>query len=97
MLNKTNKHRCSKVIDIYPTKHQMLLTMEELAELAQAISKYLRYGDTEPLLEEYADVTVMLEQVRQILHIDKKEINKRAGKKLRRTLEGKVCVTRRKD
>ena len=87
MLNKENRERCSKVVRIYPKDHQMLLAMEELAELQHAISKYLRYGDTEPLLEEYADVLVMMEQVRQMLNIDDDEINKRAGKKLYRALE----------
>ena len=33
MLNKENKHRCSKVIDIYPREHQLMILMEELAEL----------------------------------------------------------------
>ena len=92
MLNKENKHRCSKVIDIYPTQHQMLMLMEELAELIQATSKFLRYSETEPFLEEFADVAVMLEQARQILHIDDKEINNRAEKKLRRALEGKCVI-----
>ena len=96
MLNKENKHRCSKVIDIYPRKHQLMILMEELAELIQATSKLLRYGDMEPFLEEYADVAVMMEQARQLYHIDDKEINKRAGKKLFRALEGK-CVTTKRD
>ncbi len=91
MLNKENKHRCSKVIDVYPKQHQMLVAMEELAELTQAISKYLRYGDTEPLLEEFTDVVVMMEQVRQMLKIEDDEVNRRAGVKLYRTLEGKVA------
>ena len=96
MLNKENKHRCSKVIDIYPRDHQLMILMEELAELIQATSKLLRYGDMEPFLEEYADVAVMMEQARQLYHIDDKEINKRAGKKLFRALEGK-CVTTKRD
>ncbi len=96
MLNKENKHRCSKIIDIYPREHQLMILMEELAELIQATSKLLRYGDMEPFLEEYADVAVMMEQARQLYHIDDKEINKRAGKKLFRALEGK-CVTTKRD
>ena len=95
MLNKENKHRCSKVIDIYPREHQLMILMEELAELIQATSKLLRYGDMEPFLEEYADVSVMMEQARQLYHIDDKEINKRAGKKLFRALEGKCVTTKR--
>ena len=95
MLNKENKHKCTKVIDIYPREHQLMILMEELAELIQATSKLLRYGDMEPLLEEYADVAVMMEQARQLYHIDDKEINKRAGKKLFRALEGKCVTTKR--
>ena len=94
MLNKENKHKCTKVIDIYPREHQLMILMEELAELIQATSKLLRYGNMEPFLEEYADVVVMMEQARQLYHIDDKEINKRAGKKLFRALEGK-CQTKK--
>ena len=94
MLNKENKLKCNKVINAYPKKHQLMLLMEELAELIQATSKLLRYGDMEPFLEEYADVAVMMEQARQLYHIDDKEINKRAGKKLFRALEGK-CQTKK--
>ena len=38
----------------------------------------------------------LMEQARQLYHIDDKEINKRAGKKLFRALEGK-CVTTKRD
>ena len=92
MLNEENRERCSRVIKAYPRDHQMLVAMEELAELTQAISKYLRYGDTEPLLEEFTDVLVMLEQIRQMLQIEDDEINKRAWKKLWRALDGKVVI-----
>jgi len=95
MLNKQNKLKCSKVIDIYPRQNQLMILMEELAELIQATSKLVRYGETEPFLEEYADVIVMLEQMRQMYHIDAEEINKRAEKKLWRALEGVVCVTKK--
>lgn len=95
MLNKENKLKCNKVINSYPKEHQIMLLMEELAELIQATSKLVRYGDTEPFLEEFADVEVMLEQMRQMYHIDAEEINKRAEKKLWRALEGVVCVTKK--
>ena len=94
MLNKENKLKCSKVIDTYPKEHQQLMLMEELAELIQATSKLIRYGDIELFLEEYADVTVMMEEMRQMYHIEADEINKRAAKKLFRALEG-VCTTRK--
>lgn len=90
-LNKENRKKCGKVIRVYPKQHQLLIAMEELNELSQAISKYIRYGDIEPLLEEYADVEVVLEELRQMFDIKKKEINKRSAKKLFRALEGKVA------
>ena len=90
-LNKENRKKCRKVIRVYPKKHQLLLAMEESGEFIQAISKYLRYGDMEPILEEYADMEVMLEQVRKLLGIRKKEVNRRCAKKLYRALEGKVA------
>lgn len=95
MLNKENKLKCNKVINAYPKEHQLMMLMEELAELIQATSKLVRYGDTEPFLEEFADVEVMMEQMRQMYHIDAEEINKRAAKKLWRALEG-VCVIEKK-
>ena len=91
MLNKENKLKCEKVINTFPKEHQLMMLMEELAELIQATSKLVRYGDTEPFLEEFADVEVMLEQMRQMYHIDDGEINKRAEKKLFRALNGRVA------
>ena len=90
-LNKENRKKCGKVIRVYPKQHQLLIAMEELNELSQAISKYIRYGDVEPLLEEYADVEVVLEELRQMFDIKKKEIDRRCAKKLYRALEGKVA------
>ena len=92
MLNKENKLKCNKVINAYPKEHQLMMLMEELAELIQATSKLVRYGDTEPFLEEFADVEVMMEQMRQMYHIDDGEINKRAEKKLWRALDGRVVI-----
>ncbi len=97
MLNKANKLKCNKVINTYPKDHQLLMLMEELAELIQATSKLIRYGEMEPFLEEYADVQVVLEEMRQMFHIEEAEVNKRAATKLRRALEGKVCVMRKND
>ena len=95
MLNRENKLKCSKVINIYPKDNQLHIAQEELAELIQAISKYIRYGDMEPLLEEYADVVIMMEQLRQMFHIEDAEVNRRADKKLYRALDGRVLINGR--
>lgn len=91
-LNKENRERCGKIIKIYPREQQLLIAMEELSELIQAISKHLRYGDMEPLLEEYADVEVVMEELRQMFDIQQKEIDNRCAKKLYRALDGRVLI-----
>ena len=92
MLNKENREKCGKVIKIHPQHDQLQVAQEEAAEFIQAISKYLRFGDLEPLMEEYADLCVVMEEVRQMFRITDEEVNKRADVKLYRTLEGKVVV-----
>ena len=95
MLNKENREKCGKVIKIYPKEHQLQIAQEEAAELIQAISKYLRYGAIEPLLEEYSDMEVVMEEIRQLFHITDDEVNKRADKKLWRALDGRVMFNGR--
>ena len=92
MLNKENREKCGKIIKIYPKAHQLLIAQEESAEFIQAISKYIRYGDIEPLLEEFADMEVVMEEVRQLFHITDEEVNKRSDPKLYRALDGRVVI-----
>ena len=95
MLNRENKLKCSKVINIYPRQNQLQILMEELAELIQATSKLMRYNDMELFLEEYTDVIIMLEQARQMFHIEADEVNRRADKKLYRALDGRALINGR--
>lgn len=55
----------SKAIDQYGLEAQMNQLQEECAELIVAVNKYRRNGSVaEPdLLEELADVTIMVEQI----------------------------------
>jgi NTP pyrophosphatase (non-canonical NTP hydrolase) len=75
----------------------MTVCAEELAELIQALSKYQRlFGGQPPrkdadairadIIEEIADVEVMLEQVREFLEIEPKEVSEIIDKKLDRTI-----------
>ena len=50
---------------------QLIVALEEMAELQKEITKALR-GDLHPmhLAEEVADATIMLEQLRQIFNIN---------------------------
>lgn len=60
-----------KAISHYGAKHQMFKTVEELAELSAALMKYNLEGHGKlNVLEEVADVIVMIEQLRIILDAD---------------------------
>ena len=68
---KKVKELLNKAIDTYGIEEQLLQTVEECAELIQAINKWRRSKDlestkdpVEPLAEETADVIIMLEQIK---------------------------------
>lgn len=63
-----------KSIIYYGKEAQSRLAMEECAELIQAINKMIRYPDkmnSKPhLIEEIADVEIMIFQLKQMYNID---------------------------
>ena len=67
-----------KAIKHYGAKIQMGVACEESAELIQAISKCLRYKDDiearNNLVEEIADVLIMIDQLKIIMNIKDYEI-----------------------
>lgn len=67
---------------------QMVVAIEEMAELIQEITKSLRGKvDTSHLLEEYVDVVIMLEQVKIYFGLNDEKIEKVKNEKLKRTQE----------
>jgi NTP pyrophosphatase (non-canonical NTP hydrolase) len=68
-----------KAIRHYGAKNQMGVACEESAELIQAISKCLRYKDDiearNNLVEEIADVLIMIDQLKIIMNIKDYEID----------------------
>ena len=77
------------IIKTYGEKAQHVVVMEECAELIKAISKYLRtedIDDIENLIEEIADVEIMLEQLKFIHNIDG-SVKVIKDKKLKRTYD----------
>lgn len=76
-----------KLLDKFGDK-QIIVAIEELSELQKELCKYLRdkYNE-ENLIEEIADVEIMLEQIRIYFDLDEKEINKIKDFKLERTKE----------
>lgn len=64
---------------------QLVVCMEEMAELQQAISKHIRNkADKANELEEIADVYICLETLRQALDFTAEEINAEIEKKQER-------------
>lgn len=69
----------SKLHDHYGLDHQCLVACEECGELIQAISKMRRNPDSriarEKLLDETADVYIMLSQLMFLFKISKEELD----------------------
>lgn len=59
-------NRVFTIADHYGLESQLNILQEELAELIQAVSKYRR-GDPSHIIEEIADVEIMLDQVKYLL------------------------------
>ena len=59
------KDTCKRAIEKYGFKSQADMMIEECAELIAAIQRYKRdRTDERPILEEMADVAIMLEQMK---------------------------------
>jgi NTP pyrophosphatase (non-canonical NTP hydrolase) len=78
--------------DIYGNKNQVLVCIEELNELACALAKYPRYDNHEralqstrkKVLEEVADVLIILNHVEAIFELSDSEVTFSIGAKLER-------------
>lgn len=74
MINDTLRDALKK----YGIEHQTLMLCEECGELIQAANKTLRYGietTKDQLVEEIADVMVMMEQIRMYWGIEWSDLN----------------------
>lgn len=92
------KDKVKRIADHYGLVKQTRQLSEECAELIQATSKYMRYQETsyastvdwkylQNVCEEIADVEVMLEQIKYLLHINPNAIDEIKKKKIHRQLE----------
>ena len=83
-----NKEIVSRSLDTYGNGIQLVVCMEELSELTQAISKEIRgVGDRSNLVEEMADVIICLEILKQIFAVTNVEIEEWVKFKQGRTLK----------
>lgn len=86
ILNVLNQSVDSNLSDGNPRGHRnLIIVMEELAELGQAVSKELRgKGDCYNLLEELADVQLCIYYVQEICKISNDELFKAINVKAKR-------------
>lgn len=96
--NEALKDKCQQMINNNTTTNIITITIEELAELSQSLSKLSRYREHDETLrtpksiifnnlsEELADVYLMLEQIKYIYFIEDKDIEEMITKKIERTL-----------
>ena len=92
MLYPYEKEILKKARETYGNKNQILVCMEELNELACVLAKYPRYESeqeaTEKLhdkiLDEFADVLIILDHVQNIVGLENTEIRKRISAKVDR-------------
>lgn len=81
-----------RMIEKFGKEAQTIVAIEELSELQKELCKHLRYlkngllRDISPIVEEIADVKIMLEQLELIFDCDLLVIQEMA-KKLQRTEE----------
>lgn len=80
-----------KAIKKYGVEKQLLICIEELSELIQAITKMERYPNDETrkndLMEELTDVLICLDYLALIYEIDEVKIDEIWSKKLKRLKE----------
>lgn len=92
--------KIKKIATFYKFENQSRQLSEECAELIQAINKYQRYAsnyNAEPkeydwkyyqnVVEEIADVEVMLEQIKILLNISDEAVHGIKEKKVNRQIE----------
>ena len=87
------KDKLQMIADHYGIKEQMRQLAEECSELAVEANHSARKGTTVKIIEEIADVLIMMEQVIYLAKIDKCDIedciNYKLERQMKRIKEGK--------
>ena len=100
MINEILEKDLIEIADKLGYEKQSMQLIEEMAELTQAINKYRRYNDTKELLnliEELADVNIVLEQVIYLLSKKiKDEMNDDLLKYFNDNIEYKINRTKKR-
>lgn len=87
MLSVLNKNEILRLIISKDNKENKMICIEELAELQIAITKLERgRQDNDNLIEEMADVYIILGMLEQLYFIDKQVLEKEIKRKMERNL-----------
>lgn len=87
MLSVLNKNEILRLIISKDNKENKMICVEELAELQIAITKLERgRQDNDNLIEEMADVYIVLAMLEQLYFIDKQVLEKEIKRKMDRNL-----------
>lgn len=89
---ESEKDVLSRARATYGNKNQILVSIEELNELACVLAKYPRYEDEaqavlelrEKVIDEVADVNIVLDHILKIFWLTEDEIDERITKKINR-------------
>lgn len=87
-IKDTIRNSMGSLLPQYEGAYNFVIVMEELAELSQEISKYIRgKGDRDGLIEEVTDYILGIEHIKQICDIYDDYINKAVAVKINRLKE----------
>ena len=76
---------CEKYCEQGLMQTQLMIVIEEMSELTKEIIKYMRYtNNIDNILEEVADVCIMLMQVAYMFNITNDELTTKINEKLTR-------------
>lgn len=75
---------CQRAVEAYGKEHQLIICMEEMAELTKELSKNLRgHNNLQEIAEEVADVEIMLGQVKLLFDLKEAAADAKEAKLLR--------------
>lgn len=88
-MTEQDRESFETIIEAFGKEAQMIVAVEELAELQKEIIKKLRQkkGNIFSLVEEMADVEIMIDQLKVMFNIGDKELATERNYKMNRTLE----------
>ena len=82
-----DEDKVKEIAEHYGLKNQLRQLTEECSELSVEASHSARYGTTVKIIEEMADVMIMIEQVVYLAKIDKCDIEDCINYKINRQLK----------